>query len=195
MIDDEAFEELVDACRERYKSLRRILFGHTRYNARQRWDNCFVKLARLMQENKWGMDFIDAQFDHAQVVPMPNQLYGERAIQRYNASKAGKVKASDECNIVDEDGRGSASLERQRRFQSETLYITTRLKLGIPLEDILRHRGSPLSALTRYCVAYCNGLYDVANAFRAMAVAQLSLHDDYYDIYGTLIPEALRESK
>jgi hypothetical protein len=183
-----ALEELAQVCRNRYIQLRRVFAGHPRYTAGKRWDTCFLKLAKLLQEQGWGLEYLDAQFAaNTASIPIPNQLYSDASKCRYRAYLQGRPGEGADVPVAAGSAQGSMRLERHRRLQAELRHITTRLAVGQPLEQILWFHGSPISALTRYCVARRYGLPQVAEAFKKSAQAQLCLHEDYREIYSPLV--------
>jgi hypothetical protein len=195
-VDEETavLEALAGECKRRYTQLRRTFYGQPKYSPGPRWDGQFLKLAEILQKNEYGLDFIDVQFQSmGMVMPTPMHISSGGAVQRYR-NYLDKVDQSQVCSGAD-GTPGTMELERARRFQYESNFIVNRKKIGRNLEDILMHRGSPICALTRFCVAMSAGLIGVAQVYRLAALAQLSLHSDYYEIYGDLLPEDVRAKR
>jgi hypothetical protein len=181
MADDEIVV-LAERCKDIYKTFRRMLAGHPKYAPGDRWDPCFLKLAMVLQKNGYDAEaFIQAQFGSGLVFP-PNALATQSAIDRYLAA----VGVSATGEEIDTDARYRQ--ERERRVAADVGYIKTRLSVGLSLQSILEHRGSPISALTRYCVGFKHGIHSVCSMYRKAAEAQLSLARDHYkELYGELL--------
>jgi len=181
MADDELVV-MADRCKSTYTMFRRMLAGHPKYRPGERWEPYFLKLAVLIKDNDYDLSaYIKAQFV-AGIVCQPNMLTSQAAVDRYKACTGATAEG------VEVDATERMTLERERRFMFDTGYIKTRLSVGLTLERILEHSGSPLSALTRYCLGRQNGLESVCLKYRKAAEAQLYTAPDHYrKLYGELL--------
>ena len=193
--EDVTIEELARVCRLTYNQVRRRHTGQVKYAAKagSRWETCFRKLAELIKRNGYDVtDYLVAQFTCMYPsYPMPNALYSAKAEARYRTWTGTDRTIDDNIRAANDEEPAGRRLELSRRFMSEVKYLTTRVELGVPLHRILSYKGSPLSVLTRYCVALNNGMDALADIFRATAKAQFDTNPkEYREIYGELLDSA-----
>ena len=144
---------------------------HPAYSPGKRWVGTWLRAAEAIIA-MGGVDvpmFVAAQFAVVKPFPQPNMLCGERAFERYRQHGP------------------SLGEERQRKLEFELSFIQSREKIGVPVEELLRNEGTPLSALFRFCVAANIG--DTETEDRYAEAARMQLTDPTSrKVYESLVP-------
>ena len=160
---------------KKYTEWRRMI--HPNYSPHPRWRSDWEKTAEMLNDEKIPVgSFIEAQFRGVRPFPMPNQLAGPKALERY-----------DEISPDVDD-------EAVRRFAYEVDYVEVRSKI-LSMHQILSDEPSTLSPVFRYCLAYKFNLHDLVEHLREAALRQLQVNSPSRGIYVQWIPPELLEAE
>jgi len=159
--------------RDAFLRYRRMI--HPEYkDGSSRWVVCYERAAEFIEKNGCDADeYIAAQFQFTKPFPMPNQLYSDTALKKY------QNYAHDDTGLV----------ELIAQIETELNYLDTRQLLGLSIEDILTSVVAPLSPLFRYVMAMSFKRQDIAEFYREAAREQLARFRRTKEVYEELVGE------
>lgn len=168
-----------------YRSCRKWDGGVDGYGVRHQ--PVWPKIAAFVRKHRLDpVEFMGAQFYACGTrVPAPNTFYNAAALERYLEYK--KKVAPDE----------TLNLRVQILALQQALVLPLRL-FGVgdrALRCVLQDTNYAMSALFRFAVAEKEGLEDVAECWRPMALEQYLRDTDVYDkVWGTFLPESIKDA-
>ena len=163
-----------EAVRKAYR-LRRHIHQPKWNGSNTRWQVCWEKTANLVREHGFDLDrYIEAQFELKAPFPMPNQLYNQEALNRYELYNKQRIDPTEEI---------------LRRLSVELNFLETRLDVGFSLDEILALPKAPLTPLFCYCVAVKFRRSDLAQIFEEPANQHLAHVPAAKSVYRSLLSE------
>ena len=145
---------------------------HPEYRDSERWKVCWEKAAKFIETHECEVDeYVAAQFFYTRPFPMPNQLYSDFALKKYENYTKTDVGLN----------------ELFMQLETELNYLSTRQQLGFDIDDILASKPAPLSPLFRYVMALYFKRPALAEVYRVDAREQLNRFQKTKEVYEKLV--------